>query len=254
MADMFAVTKQDISKHLRNIFKEGELVETSVVNQQLITAADGKRYQTKLYDLNALIAVGYRIEARLGTLFRIWATDKLFQYLSKGFVIDEPRLKNPDGRPDFFDELLERIRDIRSSEARMWTRTLELASFCNDYDKNDEDQHIEFFAEIQNTMHWAVSQRTAAQIVRDEVRADKDNAGVIHFAGRQPTVAEAKNAKNLLGETQIKALNHITSLTLEFFESQAAPPNNAAAIPEQDARSGEVGRSSGQAAGLRGRF
>jgi hypothetical protein len=217
MANMFGIDRTVVGRHIRNVLKEGELPEEGNVHSVHISPTK----PTKLYSLNMMISVGYRVESKLGTMFRIWATDTLFQYLTKGFVLDDRRLKNPDGRPDFFDELLERIRDIRSSEARMWTRTLELASFCNDYDKDDEDQHIEFFAEIQNTMHWAVSQRTAAQIVRDEVHADKDNAGVIHFAGRQPTVAEAKNAKNLLGETQIKALNHITSLTLEFFESQA---------------------------------
>jgi hypothetical protein len=221
MALMFGVTKQSVSRHLKKIFEEGELAELSVVKQVLTTALDGKRYLTSLYDLNALIAVGYRINSKLGTMFRIWATQTLFQYLTKGFVIDDARLKNPDGRPDFFEELLQRIRDIRSSEKRMWTRILELASFCSDYDAKDPAQHTEFFAEIQNTMHWAVLQMTAPELVMDRVNAKNDNAGVITFKGKLPTVDEAQTAKNLLLEPEIVALNHITSLTLEFFDSQA---------------------------------
>jgi len=151
MAQMFGVTKQAISKHLKRIFSEGELIEGSVVNQKLTTATDGKHYPTKFYDLNALISVGYRIEGKLGTMFRVWATDKLFRYLTKGFVIDVQRLENPDGKPDFFEELLDKIRHIRNSEKRMWTRILELASFCIGYDPKDEKQHIEFFAGISRS-------------------------------------------------------------------------------------------------------
>lgn len=221
MARIFGVTKQAISKHLKKIFAEGELDEGSVVNQQLTTAADGKGYVTNFYNLHALIAVGYRIEGKLGTMFRIWATDKLFQYLTKGFVIDVRRLENPDGKPDFFDELLEKIRHIRSSEKRMWTRILELASFCTGYDPKDERQHREFFAEIQNTLHWAITQQTACELVRGRVDGSSENAVVTLFRGEMPTVEEAKIAKNLMQEPEIKALNLITSLTLEFFESQA---------------------------------
>lgn len=221
MATMFGVTPQNITAHLKNIFSDGELAETAVCKESLHAGRDGKKYHTKFYDLNALIAVGYRVGGPMGTMFRIWATDKLFQLLTKGFTLDERRLKNPGGLRDHFEELLETIRDIRSSESRMWTRILDLASYCDDYNKDDKAQHFSFFAEIQNTMHWAVSQKTAAEIVVAEVDADKTNAGVIHFDGRQPTVKEASTAKNLLGEIQIKALNHITSLTLEFFDSQA---------------------------------
>jgi hypothetical protein len=221
MALMFGVKVPAISKHLSRIFSEGELIEDSVVSLKEITAADGKSYPTKLYDLNALIAVGYRIEGKLGTMFRIWATDKLFQYLTKGFVINVRRLENPDGKPDFFEELLEKIRHIRSSEKRMWTRILELSSFCTDYDPSDETQHRLFFAEIQNTMHWAVSAKTAAELVVERIHAAKENAGVVCFKGKKPTVAEASVAKNVMEEPEITALNHIASLILEFFESQA---------------------------------
>lgn len=220
MARMFGVDVRSISNHIKNIFGDGELVADSVIQESWITAADGKNYRTNLYSLDVIIAVGYRVSSRLGTMFRIWATQVLMAYLTKGFVIDDDRLKNPDGKPDFFDELLDRIRDIRSSEKRMWTRILELASFCVDYDGRDKSQHIEFFADIQNTLHWAVLQKTASELIVERVDHRKDDAGVITFKGAVPTVDEAKTAKNLLHEPEIKALNHITSLMLEFFDSQ----------------------------------
>ncbi len=221
MSEMFDVKVPAISKHLNRIFAEGELNESSVVSLKEITAADGKTYETKVYDLNAIISVGYRVESKHGTFFRMWATDKLFQYLTKGFVMDDERLKNPDGRPDFFDELLARIRDIRSSEKRMWTRVLELGSFCTDFDGMDADAKQNFFATIQNAMHWAVTQETAAEVIYHRVDASKINAGVVHFKGEAPTSEEAKIPKNYYAEGEINALNILTSATLEFFESQA---------------------------------
>lgn len=220
MAEMFDIDVRTVSYHLTNIFSEGELDPDSVSQDSWLTAADGKRYRTSLYSLDAMISVGYRVNSRLGTMFRIWATKVLMQYLTKGFVIDDERLKNPDGKPDFFEELLDRIRDIRSSEKRMWTRILELATFCVDYDPRDPTQHTEFFAEIQNTLHWAVLQKTAPEVVVERVDSRKASAGVMSFKGELPTVSEAQIAKNLLHETEIKALNHITSLMLEFFDSQ----------------------------------
>jgi len=221
MAHMFGVDVRTVSEHIQNIFNDGELVADSVVRESRITAADGKTYRTNLYSLDVIISVGYRVSSRLGTLFRIWATQVLMAYLTKGFVIDDERLKTPDGRPDFFDELLDRIRDIRSSEKRMWTRILELASFCADYDPDDRSQKTKFFADIQNTLHWAVLQKTASDLVVERVDHRQDGAGVVTFKGAAPTVEEAKTAKNLLHEPEIKALNHITSLVLEFFDSQA---------------------------------
>lgn len=221
MAQMFGVDVRSISNHIKNIFSEGELLADSVVQKSWITAADGKTYRTNLYSLDVIIAVGYRVSSRLGTMFRIWATQVLMAYLTKGFVIDDERLKNPEGKPDFFDELLDRIRDIRSSEKRMWTRILELATFCADYDPYDKSQYTEFFADIQNTLHWAVLQKTASDLIVERVDHRKDGAGVVTFKGQIPTAAEAKIAKNLFHEPEIKALNHITSLMLEFFDSQA---------------------------------
>lgn len=219
MAHMFGVDVRTVSEHIQNVFSDGELVIDSVVRESRITAADGKAYRTNLYSLDVVIAVGYRVSSRLGTMFRIWATQVLMAYLTKGFIIDDDRLKNPSG-PDFFDELLDRIRDIRSSEKRMWMRILELATFCADYDPSDRIQHTEFFADIQNTLHWAVLQKTASDLIVERVDHRKDTAGVVTFKGRTPTVSEAKTAKNLLQEPEIKALNHITSLMLEFFDSQ----------------------------------
>ncbi len=224
MAEMFGVNVPAISKHLKNIFEEGELeVNATVSKMERVAIESGRRVtrQIEFYNLNAVISVGYRVGSKQGTMFRVWATDKLMQYLTKGFVIDDERLKNPDGRPDYFEELLERIRDIRASEKRMWTRVLELAPLCSDYDPIDQYQPAEFFAEIQNTMHWAVLGMTAPEVVRGRVDAGKEHAGLTSFKGKMPTVQEAQIAKNLLHEPEIKALNHITSLVLEFFESQA---------------------------------
>lgn len=218
IADIFGIDRSVVSKHIKKIVADGELSEEG--NVHLVHISPTR--PTKLYNLDMVISVGYRVEARNGTLFRMWATDKLVQYLTKGFVMDDERLKNPasSGQSDYFDELLARVRDIRSSEARMWMRVLEFAEFCSDYDKNSTTQGATFFAEIQNTMHWAVHQNTAAGLIRDRVHADKPNAGVISFKGKMPTVDEAATAKNLLAEAEIAALNHITSLVLEFFESQ----------------------------------
>lgn len=220
MAHMFGVNVRTVSGHITNIFSDGELVADSVIRESRITAADGKTYPTNLYSLDVIISVGYRVSSRLGTLFRIWSTQVLMQYLTKAFVIDDRRLKNPDGEPDHFSELLERVRDIRSSEKRMWLRISEMATFCEDYDPYDKTQKTGFFADIQNTLHWAILQKTASDIVLERVDHRKPNAGVITFDGTTPTVAEACVAKNLLAEPEIKALNLVTSLMLEFFESQ----------------------------------
>jgi hypothetical protein len=221
MAEMFDVTVANVNIHLSKIFRERELEREAVIKRDLITAADGKAYPTMLYELEAIISLGMRVSSTKGTHFRIWARKILKEFLVKGFVIHTERLKNPDGRPDFFDELMARIRDIRSSEKRMWTRVLELASFCTDFHGMDE-RHIEnFFATIQNAMHWAVTQETAAEVIYHRVDSSKGDAGVMHFKGEAPTAEEAKVAKNYYAEGEINALNILTSATLEFFESQA---------------------------------
>lgn len=248
MAEMFGVNVPAISKHLKNIFEEGELeVNATLSKMERVAIESGRRVtrQIEFYNLNAVISVGYRIGSKQGTMFRIWATDKLMQYLTKGFVIDDERLKNPDGQPDYFEELLDRIRDIRASEKRMWTRILELALLCSDYDPNDKHQPAEFFAEIQNTMHWAVLGMTAPEVVKERVDARKEHAGLTSFKGKTPTVQEAQIAKNLLHEPEIKALNHITSLVLEFFESQAEQ-RRLTTLPEFLAKMRELVRLDGR--------
>lgn len=221
MAEMFDVSVANVSKHLINIFKEGELDRDSVIKRELIPATDGRYYETNLYELEAIISLGMRVSSRNGTHFRIWSRNILKEFIIKGFVIDDERLKNPDGRPDFFEELLSRIRDIRSSEKRMWTRVLELASFCSDFHVMSVEEKESFFATIQNATHWAVTQETAAEVIYHRVDAAKPNAGVMHFKGEIPTVDESKVAKNYYAEGEINALNILTSATLEFFESQA---------------------------------
>lgn len=221
MAEMFDVTIPNVSTHLTNIFREGELERDSVLKRDLIPASDGKLYETNLYELEAIISLGMRVSSKKGTHFRIWSRRILKDYIVKGFVIDDERLKNPAGRPDFFEELLGRIRDIRSSEMRMWTRVLELASFCTDFHGMDDKAKENFFAGIQNAMHWAVTQETAAEVIYHRVDAGQPNAGVMTFNGETPTTDEAKVAKNYYAEGEINALNVLTSATLEFFESQA---------------------------------
>jgi hypothetical protein len=220
LAEIFGVDVRTANDHVQKYLNDGEL-DDSVIRKFRITAADGKSYQTNHYGLDVAFYVGYRVNSRQGAIFRRWATDLLVQYATKGFVIDDERLKNPDGRPDYFDELLDRIRDIRASEKRMWTRILELAAFCSDYSPVDAEQHEQFFAAIQNAMHWAVTQETAAEVIFRRVDAAKPSAGIVHYRGKAPTLAEAKIAKNYYAEGEISALNLITSLTLEFFESQA---------------------------------
>lgn len=221
IAEIFDVAVSGVSRHLKRIFDEGELEESAVVTSDVITASDGKLYETKLYELEATISLGMRVSSKKGTHFRIWSRNILKEYMTKGFVIDDERLKNPDGRPDFFEELLSRIRDIRSSERRMWTRVLELASFCTDFHGMTHTDKEKFFATVQNAMHWAVTQETAAEVIHHRVDASKANAGVMHFKGEAPTTDEAKVAKNYYSESEINALNILTSATLEFFESQA---------------------------------
>lgn len=223
MADIFGVNVPSVSRHLKNIFAEGELDASSTVSESETVAVEGSRKVRRtivLYSLDAIISVGYRVNSRQGTLFRRWATDKLVQFATKGFVIDVERLKEPEAR-DHFQDLLEKIRDIRSSEKRMWTRVLELAAFCSDYSDRDKTAAKAFFATMQNTLYWAVTQQTAAEVVFERVDARKDNFGLTSFQGGMPTIAEAQVAKNFYGEGEIRALNLMTSMVLDFFESQA---------------------------------
>ena len=181
MADLFQTSKQNIAKHLKAIFAEGELVQDSVVNQWLTTAADGKRYRVTYYNLDAILAVGYRVRSARGTQFRRWATERLREYLVKGFTLDDERLRNPPvagaGVPDRFDELLERIRDIRASERRMYLRVREIFAMAADYSPSLAET-TRFFRVIQNKLHFSVTGKTAAELIAERARGDQPNMGL----------------------------------------------------------------------------
>jgi len=220
MADLFDATKQNISLHLKNLFDDGELLESSVVKESLTTAADGKDYQTKLYNLEAILAVGYRVRSPRGLQFRRWASSVLKEYLLKGFVMDDVRLKNPDGRPDFFDEMLERIRDIRASEKRFYQKVRDLFALSTDYDKTDQATQ-QFFATVQNLLIFAVTGKTAAELVTARANRNDPNFGLLHWKGAKVRKQDILIAKNYLSEDEIDTLNRIVVIFLETAELRA---------------------------------
>lgn len=222
MAELFQVDKSGISRHMKNIFETGELSQDTVVANFATTAADGKTYQVDHYNLDVIISVGYRVNSIRGTQFRIWATQRLREYIIKGFTMDDERLKNPPGKgqKDYFDELLARIRDIRSSEKVFWRKVLEIYATSIDYDPTT-DASRQFFATIQNKMHWATHGHTAAEVIHCRADADKPNMGMTHWSGETIRRSEAEIAKNYLSETELEILNRIVSFYLEFGELQA---------------------------------
>ena len=219
MAELFQTTKQNIAKHLKAIFAEGELSRESVVNSWLTTAADGKRYRVLHYNLTAILAVGYRVRSLRGTQFRRWATARLEEYLVKGFALDDERLKNPEAGV-YFDQLLERIRDIRSSEKVFWRKVLEIYATSIDYDPSAEASQ-KFFAAIQNKMHWAAHGHTAAEVIVQRADARQTNMGLTSFRGTHPRRSEVAIAKNYLDAEELDTLNRIVAAYLEFAELQA---------------------------------
>jgi hypothetical protein len=219
MADLFQKDKRTISEHIRNIFAEGELNEDSVVRKFRTTAADGKEYQTGYYNLDVVISVGYRAKSHRGTQFRIWATQRLREYLIKGFALDDERLKQA-GSGNYFDELLARIRDIRSSEKVFWRKVLDIYATSIDYDPNVEVSQ-QSFKIVQNKMHWAAHGHTAAEIIAVRADATKPNMGLTSFSGKAPKRTEATVAKNYLDADELDTLNRIVSFYLEFAELQA---------------------------------
>lgn len=222
MADLYQVTTQNISQHLRRIFQEGELTESAVLKYYLQTATDGKRYKTKLYNLETFIAVGYRVRSHRGTQFRRWATERLREYVVKGFAMDDARLKavaTPFGA-DYFDELLERIRDIRSSEKRFYQKITDIYATSVDYDAHAPISQ-EFFATVQNKLHWAITGQTAAEIVARRADADAPNMGLTSWKGAKVRKADVHVAKNYLNEEELRGLNRIVTMYLDFAEDQA---------------------------------
>ncbi len=217
MAELFATSKQVISHHILNILKENELNEISVVKQYLTTAADGKNYNVVFYSLEMIIAVGYRVRGVRGTQFRQWATEHLTEYLVKGFTIDDERLKNPDGHPDYFDELLQRIRDIRASEKRFYQKLRDLFSLSSDYVKDDKATQM-FFAETQNKLLYAITHQTAAELIVTRADINKPNMGLTTWKGSIVRKGDVIIAKNYLQKEEIDDLNRLVDIFLTSAE------------------------------------
>jgi hypothetical protein len=219
MAELFDCSIDNISLHLKNIFREQELVEKSVVEEFSITAADGKNYQTKHYNLDAIIAVGYRVNSKRATQFRIWATQVLRDYIIKGFALDDDRLKNLGGG-GYWKELLQRIRDIRASEKVFYRQVLDIYATSIDYDPQ-ADVSIEFFKKVQNKIHYAVHGKTAAEVVFNRADAEKEFMGLMTFSGSRPYLRDVIVAKNYLNAKELRSLGQIVSGYLDFAERQA---------------------------------
>ena len=219
LAELFQKDVRTINEHIQNIFEERELEADSVIRKFRITAADGKTYDTQHYNLDVIISVGYRVKSPRGTQFRIWATQRLREYIVKGFAMDDERLKQRGGG-NYFEELLARIRDIRSSEKVFWRKVLEIYATSIDYDPSVEASQ-QFFATVQNKMHWAAHGQTAAEVIHARVDAAKPQAGMTNWVGAKPSKAEAVIAKNYLSPEELNALNRIVVAYLELAEVQA---------------------------------
>lgn len=220
IAQLFDTSVPNISMHISNILKEKELYQNSVIKNFLTTAADGKDYNVTFYTLDMILAIGFRVRSKRGTQFRIWANRNLKEYLAKGFVMDDERLKNPDGRPDYFDELLERIREIRASEKRFYQKVRDLFALSSDYDKTDKATQM-FFAETQNKLLYAVTGKTAAEIILDRADADKPNMALTSWKGNVVRKQDIFIAKNYLNEDEIDTLNRLVVIFLETAELRA---------------------------------
>jgi len=217
IAELFDTSVPNISMHVSNILQERELEENSVVKNYLTTASDGKKYNVAFYSLEMVLAIGFRVRSKRGTQFRIWANKHLSEYLVKGFVMDDERLKNPDGRPDYFDEFLERIREIRASEKRFYQKVRELFSLSSDYDKTDKATQM-FFAQTQNKLLYAVTHQTAAEIIVSRADANEPNMGLTNWQGSKVRKQDVIIAKNYLTDDEIDTLNRLVVIFLETAE------------------------------------
>ena len=220
IAELFDTSVPNISMHITNILNEKELEENSVIKNYLTTASDGKNYEVAFYSLDMILAIGFRVRSKRGTQFRQWANRNLKEYMIKGFVMDDDRLKNPDGRPDYFDELLARIRDIRASEKRFYQKVRDLFKLSNDYDETDKATQM-FFAETQNKLLFAVTNQTAAEIVVSRADAQKQNMGLTSWKGTIVRKGDVFTAKNYLTENEIDTLNRLVVVFLESAELRA---------------------------------
>ena len=219
MAELFQRDKSTISRHIKNIFEEGELQRNSVVANFATTASDGKTYQVDYYNLDVIISVGYRVKSYRGTQFRIWAMGILKEYMKKGFALDDDRLKRLGGG-NYFDELLARIRDIRSSEKVFWRKVLEIYATSIDYDPHAESSVL-FFKQVQNKMHWAAHKHTAAEVIYERADAEKENMGLTSWEHNEIRRSDVEVAKNYLTEQELDALNKIVTAYLDIAEVHA---------------------------------
>ncbi len=219
MAELFQRDKSTISRHIKNVFSEGELMRDSVVANFATTASDGKTYQVDYYNLDVIISVGYRVKSKRGVQFRIWATNILKEYMKKGFALDDERLKNLGGG-GYFKELLDRIRDIRSSEKVFYRQVLEIYATSIDYDPK-ADISVQFFKKVQNKIHYAIHGQTAAEVIYTRADAEKEFMGLTTFSGSHPTLKEAMIAKNYLSEKELRSMGQLVSGYLDFAERQA---------------------------------
>ena len=223
MADLFQTTQQNISLHLQNIYAEQELQLDATHKQYLLVRQEGKRQVSRNvdhYNLDAVLSVGYRVKSAVATRFRIWATQKLREYIVKGFLLDDERLKNPDSPFDYFDELLRRIQDIRTSERRFYQKITDIYATSIDYDPT-QTQSIEFFQTVQNKMHWAITGQTAAEIIHSRVDKELPNMGLTNWRGSKVRKSDVSIAKNYLTEQELAALNNLVEQYLVFAEGQA---------------------------------
>lgn len=223
MAELFQTTPQNITIHLKNVFEEGELQEDTTCKDFLQVQKEGNRMverNQKFYNLDAIISVGYRIKSHVATKFRIWATQRIKEYIVKGFVMDDERLKNPDMPFDYFDELLRRIQDIRTSEKRFYQKITDIYATSVDYDPTLETS-IQFFKTVQNKMHWAITGQTAAEIIKSRADSEKPYMGLTSWRGEKPRKQDVSIAKNYLNEDELLALNNLVEQYLVFAEGQA---------------------------------
>lgn len=223
MADLFQTTKQNISLHVQHIFEEGELTPEATVKKYLTVRREGRRDVKRMldfYNLDMIISVGYRIKSGVATRFRIWATQRLHEYIVKGFVLDDERLKHPDQPFDYFDELLRRIQDIRTSERRFYQKITDIYATSIDYDPTQEIS-INFFKTVQNKMHWAITGMTAAEIIHERADSNNVNMGLTNWRGPKVRKQDVTVAKNYLSEKELLALNNLVEQYLIFAEGQA---------------------------------
>ncbi|MBR5332280.1 MAG: virulence RhuM family protein [Muribaculaceae bacterium] len=225
LAELFATSKQNISLHINNILKDKELDLNSVVKEYLTTASDGKTYKMSFYSLEMIMAIGFRVRSVRGVQFRQWANRNLREFLQKGFMIDDERLKNPDGRPDYFDELLARIRDIRASEKRFYQKVRDLFALSIDYDKTDKATQM-FYAATQNKLLYAITGRTAAEIIVDRAKSDVENMGLTSWKGNVVRKQDIIIAKNYLTNDELDSLNRLVVIFLETAEFRAKNRQN----------------------------